>query len=124
MWAYEGFFVTISTVYKDWRKNGLHQEWTSDNGQILVERNYSDGKRNGTWINYYQSAMDYANSTGIKFLETTYLKGIRSGQTIRYYQIGVKEYEGYWLGDQKIGRWTYFSEDGAVKRIMNYVNKQ
>ena len=119
LWTYEGPFVTIKTNYRDWRRNGLHQEWTSGNGKILVEGNYHNGKKHGVWINYHQSALNYDNSTGIKSYETTYINGKKNGIIVKYYQTGNKEYEGRMDGDQKIGQWKYFSNDGILKESID-----
>ena len=61
-------------------KIGLHQEWTSENMNILVEVRYTDDKKNGLWINYYQDADNFDNSTGVKSNEQEYFEGKRSGR--------------------------------------------
>ena len=124
VWIYDGPFVRIKTNYLDWRRNGLHQEWTSGNGKILVEGHYLNGKKHGVWINYHQSALDYDNSTGIKSYEITYVNGKKNGTIVKYYQTGSKEYEGSMDEEKKIGQWKYFSVDGILEKSIDCNNQE
>ena len=119
IWEYDGPFVSIRTTYRDWRKNGHHREWTSQNGEILVEGNYKDGKKDGLWTQYRQGG-DYDNSTGIKLFQNTYKDGRINGLTRKYYSSGEKELEGYLKGTQKIGLWTFYLKDGSVLEVKDY----
>ena len=120
VWKYSGPFVTVETTYRDWKKNGPHRKWTSNNKKILLDGNYQNGKENGLWIQYRQDPIDYDNSTGIKLFETTYNNGQIDGPKREYYNSGKMKSEGYLKGVKKIGRWTFYGKDGSVLEIQDY----
>lgn len=119
IWIYDGPFVTIHTTYKDWKENGLHQEWTSGNGTILTKGNYENGKKNGMWTYYHQDGLDYDNSTGIISMEYTYINGVRDGIMSQYDWNGNKEFEGHLKDNRKIGTWTYYQPNGDILKVEN-----
>ena len=85
------------------------------------EGEYLRGKRHGKWMNY--------SSSGEVKSYYLYKNGEHSGEiTCTCYPNGQIESEGKTEWDDnekkhvKIGKWTYYKEDGSIDRIEEYVN--
>ena len=73
---------------------------------------HNDGKRDQTWTAWW--------SNGNKRIEGNYKEGLKNGAFAFWYKNGQKEKEGFCDGDELIGNWTYYNEDGTVREIKNY----
>ena len=67
---------------------------------------FKDGKRDGSWINYY--------SNGQLCYKGEYKNGKRYGSWFYYYNNGQLNSKGnFWL-DDKEGSWVFFYKDGFI----------
>ena len=58
--------------------------------------------------------------TGQKEYEGTYRLGKPNGLLIYWFENGSRMRKGNLKNGLQIGRWTYFNEDGTVKKIIDY----
>lgn len=108
-------------------------------GELYKLYNYNQGYLNGDWFIYYKdgkkSAQGYAKDdsqegklyhwwpNGNIKEERTYKNNNLDGMTYYWYEHGVKMMEGPQLGiDNKVGKWTYWFEDGQKHKEVEYVN--
>ena len=87
--------------YLDGTKDGLSTEWY-ENGQKKEEGTYKDGKEDGLWTWWYNN--------GQKELEGTFKDGKPDGLSTLWYENGQKKQEG------TENEWTYWNEDGSLKK--------
>ena len=93
--------------YKEDKKDGKWQEWDLD-GEIQVDGIYKNGDK---WDGAFNSLI--------------YSNGVKAILSQDYYNGGssIKE-EGLILGENKIGEWTYWHENGEKKAEGNISNNQ
>lgn len=77
-----------------------------DNGQIMIQGTYRDGKKDGLWKEYLRN--------GVPKTEGTYKNGVREGLWIIYYPGGKKHFEGMYRNGEKDGEWIEYAGDGSV----------
>lgn len=89
-----------------------YQELYED-GSLKIEGDFdADGQRQGIWVSYYES--------GIKWSESHYSHGAREGHSITFYPNGKVRYVGEYKDDQKIGKWTFYTEAGDLDQEIEY----
>ena len=79
-----------------------------ENGQLEVEGNRKDGKREGLWKWYYEN--------GQLAIEGNWKDGSREGLWKWYYGNGQLELEGNYGTDGWNGLWKWYYEDGQLAR--------
>jgi curli biogenesis system outer membrane secretion channel CsgG len=85
-----------------------------DNGQIMIQGTYLDGKKEGVWKEYLRN--------GIPKTEGTYKNGVREGLWITYYPGGKKHFEGMYRNGEKDGEWIEYAGDGSIFARIVYKN--
>lgn len=84
-----------------------------ENGEFLSLQEYVDGVGNGYWIDF--------DPMGRMECKGTYINNRVEGPVTFYYENGAVKAEGQYLHwKQKIGKWTYYNEAGAVVHTMVY----
>ncbi|MGC9384952.1 MAG: toxin-antitoxin system YwqK family antitoxin [Kosmotogaceae bacterium] len=113
-------------------KNGIHDgpyiSWYP-NEQISCVGNYSNGEKNGKWVEYLEdgrkSEGEYLNGmknghwieswlNGTKS-EGNYFNGKRNGYWIKYWKNGQKQSEGNYSNGEQSGEWIYYSSYGKIE---------
>ena len=92
-------------------KAGAWIAW-HQNGKKKRHYFHNNGKRDQAWTAWW--------SNGNKRIEGNYKEGLKNGAFAFWYKNGQKEKEGLCDGDELIGNWIYYNEDGTVKEIKNY----
>ena len=83
------------------------------NGNIKMKGRYdSNSLRTGLWISYYD------NNT--KWSESYYVAGQRDGHSLTFYPSGQIRYKGEYKMETKVGKWTFYSEEGEITSEENY----
>ena len=80
--------------------------------QVIEEGSYSDDKKTGKWIFYY-------NNNKVKQV-LTYLNNRPDGHAVFYYKNGNKKEEGTWKNNKWVGAYTYYYENGEIRNDWNY----
>lgn len=97
------------TLNEKGKKEGLWRQNYS-NGNIQSLTTYKNGIQRGPFVTYW--------STGKVSLKGTHDKmGELNGKFERYYSNGKLEEKGEWIGQQKVGIWTYVKWDGTYKVV-------
>ena len=86
------------------KKDGRWQEWDI-NGSIKINGTYNDGNE---WDGIFNSSI--------------YSNGIKAIPEQDHYDSGNIKEEGLVLGENKIGKWTYWHENGEKKAEGNISN--
>lgn len=90
-----------------------------DNAGDIIEMGYvSNGKRNGTWLTFYQAE----NAGKIKSI-ASYSDGILSGPYLELSNRGQVETEVYYENNMYNGRFASY-KFGRMEKEMHYVNNQ
>ena len=92
-------------------ENGIF-ELKHPNGQVSVRGEMRNGKREGTWISYYDN--------GQPMSQGEYANGKREGKSITWYPNGKTRYEGSYSNDKQAGTWKYWEENGKLVKEVNY----
>ncbi|HOY38346.1 MAG: hypothetical protein KBB11_09390 [Bacteroidales bacterium] len=77
-----------------------------ENGHRKMEGGYSNGKRSGKWIAWYEN--DTVWSYGY------YRNGLRHGVSAVYFPNGQKYYDKSYFNDTAEGKWTFYNEQGKL----------
>tara|TARA_B100000674_G_scaffold56903_1_gene39600 strand:- start:11313 stop:12263 length:951 start_codon:yes stop_codon:yes gene_type:complete len=80
--------------------------------QVVEEGNYTDDKKTGKWIFYY-------NNNKVKQI-LTYADNRPNGHAVFYYKNGNKKEEGTWKNNKWVGNYTYYYENGEVRNDWKY----
>ena len=107
-----------------------------DNGKIMFEQNFKDGKRDGKYIDYLPNGkimfeQNYKNDiidgkciwyheNGQIEEEGNYKDGKKDGKWIWYYEGGQIFGEGNYKDGERDGKWTTYNEDGSIKKVEEY----
>lgn len=106
----DGSPKTVRTYLKDKDDLILESEKTYyKTGELKMEGNYNNGKRQGKWISYYKD--------GTKWAEATYKNGKEYGTKSVYYKNGKVYYTGKMEAGERIGQWTFYDVDGNKSTI-------
>jgi antitoxin component YwqK of YwqJK toxin-antitoxin module len=82
------------------------------NGQIKMEGNMIDEKKQGKWMSFYEDGMPWS--------ETYFEDGISEGPTTAWHSSGIKYYVGNYKNGQRSGNWKFYNEDGKLEKEENY----
>jgi len=84
-----------------------------EGGQIKIKGYHNQSlQREGLWISYYES--------GSKWSESYYIDGKKDGHTVTFFPNGGIRYVGEYDKDEKVGKWTFYDEAGAVSHEEEY----
>jgi len=104
---------TINQVDKHTRKQGLWIYFYDDtNTKIRMKGQFSDNKRIGLWIRYFEN--------GNRKNEITYKNGKPIGPARFYYENGHIREEGEWLIKHWIGEYRYYHDNGNLSYEFYY----
>lgn len=96
--------------------DGTYTEW-DEQGNVLVEGNYKEGKKDGQW-NYY-------HPNGLLQSSSQWQNGLQQGIYITYNKKGDKTSEGYFRNGLKDGVFiSYYPDDKIKTRIPFRAGKQ
>lgn len=87
-------------------------DYTDD--QLVEEGDYVNNKKDGIWIQYYNS--------GKKKNEITYSGGKPTGYAKFYYKSGIVSEEGNWINGKWDGNYKYYYESGQIAYDWQFVN--
>lgn len=99
---------------KNGLRHGLFKEYTKE-GVFLGEALNIDGFNEGDSLEYY-------HNTDKLYSSTPYKNGKKHGIVTLYYINGNKESEEMYVNGIKDGNAFYYSSDGTLEYIKNYVN--
>lgn len=85
-----------------------------ENGQIMIQGTYRDGKKEGFWKEYLRN--------GVPKAEGTYQNDKKEGLWIIYYPGGKKHFEGMYRNGERDGEWIEYAGDGSVFARIVYKN--
>jgi antitoxin component YwqK of YwqJK toxin-antitoxin module len=91
--------------------DGLHRNW-HENGQLWIETNYQNGKRNGSCREYYEN--------GNLRIECNYKDGERDGVYREWYYSGNIEKETNYKDGKLNGVYRKYYENGGLGIDCNY----
>ncbi|MCB0476616.1 MAG: hypothetical protein KDC84_00530, partial [Crocinitomicaceae bacterium] len=96
--------------------NGKEEgEWTYQYNDHYQKGSYSDGDRDGKWVEVYLR-------TGRKRFEGEYTYGTPKGRHKAYYPSGKLKYIGKYKGGSRHGTWRYYREDGSIAMEIIFKN--
>jgi len=101
--------LTIFSQVNQIDVNGLRQrQWQKKypDGTLIYKGEFKNGEPVGKWTRYYESGQVKAK---IHYIEDT-----DSAFVIFFDKRGIKISEGYYLNEQKEGKWTYFSGNKII----------
>jgi len=85
-------------------------------GQLRMEGEYKNAKKEGRWISYYNN--------GNLWSEGIYKEGRNEGKTTTWHENGKKYYEGFYKNNQRSGKWTFWDEEGNLVKEIDYDNPE
>jgi hypothetical protein len=85
------------------------------NGNVKMQGNYKDGKRQGEWQSFFENGK--INSDEI------FVDGQTNGKVTVYYENGKKRYEGENNNGKLNGVWNYWDENGKLVRSVDYTKQ-
>lgn len=92
-------------------KHGPYRKW-SENGTLILEGRYDEGKEHGTWMQYHES--------GREKRRTDYDHGVYDGSWTKWYENGQKWADGTYRDGKKHGRGRFWYENGQIKADGSY----
>ena len=99
--------LILTENYENGTLVGKSVAYSSVTQKIIEETEYSDGKKNGSYVKYYDN--------GRIMERATYQNDKLNGDYSFYYPNGVVKEEGKYLDNQKVGEWkTYDMEEGLI----------
>ncbi len=113
-WYHRGFYPEGRlkleyTYYLDKKGRKIEQgpftKW-HENGQIMIEGNFRDGKEEGIWKEFLRN--------GVIKTGGGYQGGVKEGLWIIYYPGGQKHFEGFYHNGEKEGEWIEYTADGKI----------
>ena len=110
-WQYASGSIAEEGYMKNGQACGVIRLYNEE-GKILVEAEYLDGKKNGLTTTYYPSGHIKAEF---------YLKNeLREGRMRIWYEGGVKKFEAYYRNDMLNGKQIKYFPDGRVNVECEY----
>lgn len=97
--------IMLETQYSYGKRNGFSRSWY-ENGNLKVEENYKDGLKDGNAHSWFEN--------GKKWMDYTHWNDKRDGPLVWWYENGKKRQEGNYKGGQRFGEWNYFKDDGSI----------
>ena len=108
---YENGQLWIERNYSDGKEDGLERRWYK-NSQLEVERNYSDGKEDGLWKKWYEN--------GQLEEEINYSDGKEDGLWKKWYENGQLMLEGNYKDGKDVGLYKEWYENGQLFVEINF----
>lgn len=97
--------IMLESNYKNGKRDGLTRSWY-ENGNPKVEESYKDGLKDGNAKSWFES--------GRKWMHYSHWKDKRDGPLTWWYENGQKRQEGNYKGGMRFGEWSYYQEDGKI----------
>ncbi len=110
-WNYPSGIMAEEGYLQNGITNGVVKLYNED-GNLLVEAEYREGKKNGLITTYYPSGHIKA--------EFTLVNELREGRMRIWYEGGVKKYEAYYKNDMLNGRQIKYFPNGKVNIDCEY----
>lgn len=114
-WDQDGTLITVEN-YKNGKKNGVWQVYSSETGILLEESNYIEDKLHGTAKTFYID--------GVPCTVENYVNGQRNGMAESYYIDGKLSIKGVFHEGLKIGIWNYYDQNGKLRKMIDYKKSQ
>jgi antitoxin component YwqK of YwqJK toxin-antitoxin module len=86
-----------------------------DNGQVCTEGNFTEGKKSGDWVTYFKSS-------GATKSQGKYVNNKREGEWTFYSSKGYKLSSGKYSKGVKEGDWPTYNADGKITQTVKYIN--
>ena len=104
--------LASETIYIDGLKDGL-RGW-APNGQLLVERNWSNGRLHGLQREWYRN--------GQLLKESNWSEGLPHGRHQSWYENGNQRLEENYIEGRREGLYSSWNEEGNRYKEINYAN--
>lgn len=114
-WDQDGTLITVEN-YKNGKKDGVWQVYSSETGILLEESNYIDDKLHGTAKTFYID--------GVPCTVENYVNGQRNGMAESYYIDGKLSIKGVFHEGLKLGIWNYYDQNGKLRKVIDYKKSQ
>ena len=106
-----GILKTDKSFDNELRLNGISREYYT-NGEIKTEENYVNGKKQGSYKNFYR--------TGELLREDVYYNDKMNGISKMYHRNGIIEKESFYSNGKKEGTFKTFDNLGNILQEENY----
>ena len=119
VWNYYASNDILITVenYAMGKRTGTWKIFSSQDGALLEEKNYQDGKLSGVHKTYY--------TDGEVSLEENYLNGKLNGRATAYYPKNHHiSSTGEYLKGHRIGAWDFYDVSGKMRSTMEYQDQK
>lgn len=97
---------------QDGKEAKVFEKQFHENGQLLLEGELVDDKRNGVWRSFYDN--------GNKWSQHSFIDGEKHGASSNWYENGNLRFKGLNDRGTPIGTWLFYSEDGKLANEKNY----
>lgn len=114
-WDQDGTLITVEN-YKNGKKDGVWQVYSSETGILLEESNYIDDKLHGTAKTFYID--------GVPCTVENFVNGQRNGLAESYYIDGKLSIKGVFHEGLKLGIWNYYDQNGKLRKVIDYKKSQ
>lgn len=134
---YEDGSLAATGKYAGSQKDSIWTYYSYYNRNVSAIESYLKGKRNGTFISYYNNGdvsekIEYSNDRksgsweqyfrgNVPKLKATYTDNMLNGPFTVYYASGKPYISGIYKNDVREGKWTLYHEDGSVQNTLNYI---
>lgn len=92
-------------------ENG-HVRYQAPNGQVTMEGNLLNGKREGEWTGYSESGRVKSRNT--------YRAGVLEGLSTVFHDNGKVYYTGWQAAGKQVGLWRFYDEQGNLLKTVDY----
>ena len=116
VWRYWDLEKSLSLVgnYKNGEKDGLWTYYSED--EKSLEMHYIEGYLRGKYTKWYENGNK--EEEGLVIGEKTIGGIVEDGLWTYWYENGNKKEEGtYEYYGRRVGKWTFYNEDGSVKEV-------
>jgi TonB family protein len=96
-------------------KNGLFTYYHPD-GSVAIIGMMDNNLQTGTWKSWYPN--------GKMRDSTSFLRGLKDGYAASFFENGNPKLKGNYRGDDPIGEWTWYHENGNIATKEKYVNSK
>lgn len=114
-WDQDGTLITVEN-YKNGKKHGLWQVYSSETGILLEESNFIDDKLHGVAKTFYID--------GLPCTVENFVNGQRNGLAESYFIDGKLSIKGMFHEGLKIGIWIYNDQKGKLRKEVDYNKSQ
>lgn len=135
-WFYESGKLWREENYVNGKRDGILTDYDEE-GKVILKGNFSDNKKEGTWIYETPDYREFGNYTNdepdslwksyympgkIKRFEGRFQAGEPVGFHTAYHPTGEKMYAGNYIAGMKDGDWKYYDEIGYNYLTITYKN--